>query len=268
MGTELILAYLGVLVVLICLEGLLAADNAVVLAIMVKHLPEKQQKKALFYGLAGALVLRFGSLFIISFLVDVWQVQALGAAYLLIMSGRNLYQRLGKKQDAEVLEEEELMQEARERAQEKEVTRKEFWWTVVKVEFADLAFAVDSILAAVALAITLPPTGLGTIGTLDTGQFIVVFLGGMIGVVIMRFAANIFVGLLKKRPNLEIAAFCIVGWVGVKLLLMVLAHPQIALIPEAFPHSTVWQVIFYSVLVIIALVGWITSGPKKGKTNH
>ena len=42
--------------------------------------------------------------------------------------------------------------------------------TVLKVEFADLAFAVDSILAAVALAVALPATELGHIGSLDTAQ--------------------------------------------------------------------------------------------------
>ena len=33
------------------------------------------------------------------------------------------------------------------------------------------------------------------------------FLGGIIGLVIMRFAANAFVKLLHKRPSLETAAF-------------------------------------------------------------
>ena len=51
-----LLQYAWVLVVLIVLEGLLAADNAVVMAVMVKHLPRLQQKKALFYGLLGAFV--------------------------------------------------------------------------------------------------------------------------------------------------------------------------------------------------------------------
>ena len=38
------------------LEGLLAADNAIVMAVMVKHLPPKQRKKH-FYGLLGAFIL-------------------------------------------------------------------------------------------------------------------------------------------------------------------------------------------------------------------
>ncbi|MGJ9458254.1 TerC family protein [Oceanobacillus sp. CF4.6] len=262
MGTELLLEYLWVLVVLIGLEGLLAADNALVLAIMVRHLPEKQRKRALFYGLAGAFVLRFGSLFIISFLVDVWQVQALGAAYLLFISIKNLYGKFKPKAKDDI----EKLEEPIKTGDEPEASKKEFWLTVVKVEFADLAFAVDSILAAVALAVALPATGLGTVGSLDAGQFAVIFAGGMIGLIIMRFAANIFVGLLHDRPGLEIAAFLIVGWVGVKLAVIVMAHPDIAWIPHEFPHSTLWKTIFYVVLVLIALVGWFGSKGKKEKT--
>jgi len=247
MDMQLLIEYLWVLVVLIGLEGLLAADNALVLAIMVKHLPKKERKKALFYGLAGAFVLRFGSLFIISFLVDVWQVQAIGAIYLLYISLKHLYDRFFGK----------------EKPEKEKQSGSGFWMTVLKVEIADLAFAVDSILAAVALAIALTPTGWFTIGSLDGGQFLVIFAGGMIGIIIMRFAANVFVDLLNKRPALEVAAFIIVGWVGIKLAILTLAHPDVLFIPESFPHSTAWKVTFYVVLVGIAVVGWFTSSGKE-----
>ena len=62
MDTAILLEYGWVLLVLVGLEGLLAADNAVVMAVMVKHLPKDQQKKALFYGLLGAFVFRFFSI--------------------------------------------------------------------------------------------------------------------------------------------------------------------------------------------------------------
>ncbi|ALX49833.1 TerC family protein [Lentibacillus amyloliquefaciens] len=254
MEAQLLVEYLWVLVILIGLEGLLAADNALVLAIMVKHLPPEKRRKALFYGLAGAFILRFGSLFIISFLVDVWQVQALGALYLLGISAKNLYDRFSAKADTGDAE------------NQKEKAGSGFWMTVVKVEFADLAFAVDSILAAVALAVALPETALPAVGSLDGGQFAVVFAGGMIGLIIMRFAANIFVELLNKRPGLEVAAFTIVGWVGVKLAVIVLAHEDIGLVPHAFPHSTIWKVIFYAVLVAVAVIGWFSSGKVEEKT--
>lgn len=246
----LLFEYLWVLLVIVGLEGLLAADNALVLAIMVKHLPPKERKKALFYGLLGAFVFRFASLFIISFLVDVWQVQAIGALYLLFISINHIVRKyvLKKNEEHKVKEEK---------------GKGSFWGTVLKVELADIAFAVDSILAAFALAMTLPNTNLPNIGGIDGGKFLVILFGGLIGVIIMRFAANLFVTLLHARPGLELAAFAIVGWVGVKLAVLTLGHQEIGIIPESFVHSTEWKIIFYTVLVGIALAGWFLSKDKK-----
>ncbi|GEL77323.1 TerC family protein [Tenuibacillus multivorans] len=250
MEAGLLLEYGWVLLVLIGLEGILAADNALVLAIMVKHLPEKQRKKALFYGLFGAFILRLGSLFIISFLVDVWQVQAIGSIYLLYIAVNHIVKKYVKKDEEETAEEENA---------KRDVKGSGFWMTVVKVEFADIAFAVDSILAAVALAVALPGTPLPQIGGMDGGQFTVVLLGGLIGVIIMRFAATYFVKLLKQRPGLETAAFIIVGWVGVKLAVITMSHEDIGWIPYDFAHSGLWKAIFYIVLVAIAAIGWFGS---------
>src|SRR5690625_7922012 len=85
MTVQLLIEYLWVLMILVGLEGLLAADNALVLAIMVRHLPEKERRKALFYGLVGAFVLRFGYLFIIAYLVEVWWLLAIGVVSLLFI---------------------------------------------------------------------------------------------------------------------------------------------------------------------------------------
>ncbi|MGG5252588.1 TerC family protein [Neobacillus sp. SM06] len=250
MDVSLVLEYGWVLLVLIALEGLLAADNALVLAIMVKHLPEEKRRKALFYGLAGAFVIRFASLFAISFLVDVWQVQAIGAIYLLFLAVNHIFRKVVKRN---VGEEEEKTQEGKKSG---------FWMTVLKVEIADIAFAVDSILAAVAMAVVLPETPLPTIGGLDGGKFLVIFAGGFIGLVLMRFAADLFVQLLEKKPGLEVAAYLIVGWVGVKLAVYTLSHPALAILNEDFAHSPQWKAIFYVVLVAIAVIGWFLSKEK------
>ncbi|MFY4776819.1 TerC family protein [Metabacillus sp. RGM 3146] len=245
MDLSLFMEYGWVLLVLIVLEGILAADNALVMAVMVKHLPDDQRKKALFYGLAGAFVMRFGALFAISFLVNVWQVQAIGALYLLFIAVNHLLKKFVFKK--------------KEEDESSPKKKSGFWMTVLKVEIADMAFAVDSILAAVALAVTLPATLLPKIGGLDGGQFLVIFAGGLIGIVIMRFAASMFVSLLKRKPNLETAAFMIVGWVGVKLGLYTLAHPQISMVSKHFIESGAWKISFWIVLAAIAAGGWIFS---------
>ncbi|WP_102272192.1 TerC family protein [Cytobacillus massiliigabonensis] len=244
------LEYAWALLILIGLEGLLSADNALVLAVIAKHLPEDQKRKAINYGIIMAFAFRFAALFAISFIANVWQIQAIGAAYLLYLGLKHVIQaRFGKRN------------ENIHKDDEKESAGKGFWPTVGKIALADLAFAIDSILAAVALALGLPDSPLEDFGGMDGGQFIVVVLGGIAGLILIKYAATWFVQLLGKRPALETTAYAIVAWVGVKLAVITLAHEDIGILDHHFPHSTAWTLIFYGVLVGIALIGWFA--PRK-----
>ncbi|MBC1722568.1 TerC family protein [Listeria seeligeri] len=244
--------YALVFLVLVILEGILSADNAVVMAVIVKGLPHEKQRKALFYGLVGAFVFRFIALFLISFLVKIWEIQAIGAIYLLYLAIKHMWRlKKGKKE------------ETKETADAKPTS---FWGVVARVELTDIAFALDSMLAAAALVVTLPDLGNFEIGGMNGGQFIVMFLGGVAGLVVIRFAATQVVKLLERYPTLETAAFLIVGWVGVKMAVLTLAHPSVAIIPEDFPDSAVWKLTFWSVMLIIGLGGYIIAR-KKEKQN-
>ncbi|MDQ0859635.1 TerC family protein [Bacillus sp. V2I10] len=250
------LEYSWTLLILIGLEGLLSADNALVLAVIAKHLPENEKRKAINYGIIMAFVFRFIALFAISFIANVWQIQAIGAAYLLYLGIKHVIQaRFGKKN------------EDIHKDDEKEAAGKGFLPTVGKIALADLAFAVDSILAAVALALGLPDSPLGDFGGMDGGQFIVVLLGGIAGLILIKFAATWFVQLLTKRPALETTAYAIVAWVGVKLAVITLAHEDIGVLDHDFPHSPAWTLIFYGILVGIALVGWFAPEKKAFQIN-
>ncbi|KKI90416.1 membrane protein [Bacillus sp. SA1-12] len=241
MDLTLLLEYGWVLLILILLEGLLSADNALVLAVMAKHLPAEQQKRAINIGLLLAFVFRIGAIFIISFLYHVWQVQAIGAAYLIFIALKHLL----KKHDD---------------GKEKKV--RSYRMTVAQIALADIAFAVDSILAAVALVLALPDTPMGNIGGMDGAKFIVILLGAIAGLIVIRFAAGYFVKLLTKRPSLETAAMLLVGWVGVKLLMHTLAHPAVHIISHDFVEGPIWNTIFWTVMLLIALGGWFLSKEK------
>ena len=247
MDSQIIIQYLIVLLSLIVLEGLLSADNAIVLAVMVRHLPPKEQKHALLYGLAGALIFRIIAIFLITILAQYWQIKVLGGLYLLFMAGSHIKEFFDKRKNTT---EEEVKEPKKQSG---------FWSTVIKVELTDIAFAIDSILAAVAIAITLPHISETSIGGINLGQFSVMVIGGFAGVVIMRYAANIFIRVLEKKPGLEVAAFLIVGWVGIKLFVIAAAHEKLALIPADFPHSTLWTVIFWAVLLGLLVWGVLVS---------
>lgn len=248
------LEYGWTLLILIFLEGILSADNALVMAVMAKHLPDEQKKKAINYGILGAFIFRFLALFAISFIANVWQVQAIGAAYLIYLGVKHVIPSKNNKEK-----------------KSKNTKANGFWPTVAKIGLADLAFAIDSILAAVALAIVLPDTPLPQFGGMDGGQFLIVVLAGIAGLVLIKFAAGWFVKLLAVRPGLETTAYLIVAWVGVKLAVVTLSHEKVSVLSESFPHSTAWTIIFWIVLLGIAVGGWFLSGktpaPRKS-TSH
>lgn len=246
MELALLLEYGWVLIILILLEGLLSADNALVLAVMAKHLPEEQQKKAINIGLLLAFIFRIGAIFIISYLFHVWQVQAIGAAYLIFIALKHLL----KKHD-----------------DEKGKKEKSYQMTVTQIALADIAFAIDSILAAVALVIDLPDTTIGEIGGMDGAKFIVIIIGAIAGLIVIRFAAGFFVKILTQRPRLETAAMLLVGWVGVKLVMHTLAHPSLHIISHDFVEGPIWNTIFWSIMLLIALGGWFLSKEKTNKTD-
>lgn len=185
----------GLIGTLVVMEGLLSADNALVLAVMVKHLPHKQRKKALFYGLLGAYFFRFLAIGIGVYIIQFVWVKALGAAYLAWLAYDHFFRHSKKVEE------------------ENEMSKKgilirlfgPFWGTVIAVELMDIAFSVDSILAAVGVS----------------QQVWILFLGGILGVLMMRGVAGVFLRLIMKIPELESAAFTLIAVISIKMFLSI-----------------------------------------------
>jgi YkoY family integral membrane protein len=160
----------------------------VVLALLVKNLPPHLRGRALRYGIIGAYVFRIAALALATWVMTKWYLKALGGAYLLYLA----WAHFSRHQD--------------EQPSEKVVKRifglSAFWSTVIAVEMTDIVFSVDSIAAAVALS----------------DKLWVLILGGLFGILAMRFAAQGFVRLLEVFPRLESAAFIAVAVIGLKLL--------------------------------------------------
>jgi YkoY family integral membrane protein len=176
---------------LVALEGLLSADNAMVLAVLVLGLPEQDRHKALRYGILGAFAFRSVATLLAKYLIRLLWVKLVGSGYLLYLSVRHF---LGS-----------------EGAEARRTPRKAlpwlgmtaFWATVVKVELTDLVFAIDSILVAVAMS----------------PHLWVILTGGILGIVMMRLVIGRLLSLIERYPPLVDGAFVIIAWVAVKLLI-------------------------------------------------
>src|SRR5262249_58775395 len=80
---------------LIVLEGLLSADNALVLAMMILGLPRRDEKKALRYGLVGAFAFRIAATLLAVYLIRLAWVKLLGGCYLLYLTYQHFFQSGG-----------------------------------------------------------------------------------------------------------------------------------------------------------------------------
>jgi YkoY family integral membrane protein len=176
---------------LVALEGLLSADNAMVLAVLVLGLPKREQRQALRYGIVGAFAFRIVAILLAVYLIQIQIVMLIGAAYLLWLP----YSHFTGHEDAA------------SRRKPKKATSwlgmSPFWSTVAKVELTDIVFAIDSILVAVAMS----------------NKTWVIITGGILGVIAMRLVIGQLLVLVNRYPTLVDGAFIIIAWVGIKLVL-------------------------------------------------
>ncbi|NLW67295.1 MAG: TerC family protein [Bacteriovoracaceae bacterium] len=207
------------------LEGILSVDNSLVLAILVRTLPKEQQKRALTYGIAGAFLFRLIALIFAAYLIKFLIFKIIGGLYLVYLAMKHMFFFF------------------RENAhQTRPGVAKSFWGTVFVVELTDIAFSIDSITTAVAMS----------------NKLVVVWLGGIMGIIFLRFAASFFIRLLEKLPRLEDLAYQLIFFIGTKLLLEGF-HIEIT-------HETFWLMMGIIVVLGSALV-WRDYYQRKTQTR-
>ena len=195
-----ILQGLAALLIIIGIEAILSFDNAAVLAVIVnKNLPEKDRKKALQYGMIGAYVFRGLSLFLVSWILNNPSVgiifKLLGGLYLIKLAYDGLMPKQGSEEE-----------DAPPSWSDKFIAKLGlgvFWSTVIIVEFVDLVFSLDNLVAVVSLS----------------KSMWIICIGVFIGIALMRIAASVFSKLLNKYPTLESSAYVVILLLGIKLAL-------------------------------------------------
>lgn len=221
----------GLIGTLVLMEGLLSADNALVLAVMVRHLPFKERKKALFYGLIGAYAFRFFAIGIGVILIKLWWVKVIGAVYLGWLTFNYFRNRNSDGHE----------EEARGVDKNRLVFRLfgVFWGTVLSVELMDIAFSVDSVIAAFGVS----------------SEVWVLLIGGMLGVLMMRGVASLFLKLIDHIPELETAAYILIAFIAIKMFL------SIPMINIEISHILFFAIIF--LIFAVTIISHFTIQKKK-----
>ncbi|RAM51332.1 MAG: hypothetical protein C6Y22_13400 [Hapalosiphonaceae cyanobacterium JJU2] len=216
LGADISIKTFGILLVLVALETVLSADNAVALAALVQDIEDPQkQRQALNWGLIIAFVLRISLLFTATWVIQFWQFELGGALYLVWLSGKHFWQYFDPNTAVE---------EINNSSKHANCT---FGQIILLIAVTDLAFSLDSVTAAVAVS----------------SQTWLVVTGCVIGIITLRFMAGLFVRWLSEFTYLLDAAYLTVFGVGVRLMFK-------ALIPDHVPPQ--WMML----TLIVVLFTW------------
>ncbi|MFM7405151.1 MAG: TerC family protein [Cuspidothrix sp.] len=178
-----------VLLILVFLEAVLSADNAIALAAIAQGLEDKKlENQALNIGLVVAYVLRITLLLTATWVQQFWQFELLGAGYLLWL----VFQHFSS--------------EEQEDNHHHGPRFSSLWQAIPVIAFTDLAFSLDSVTTAIAVS----------------QETWLVITGTTIGIVTLRFMAGLFIRWLDEYENLADAGYITVAFVGLRLLLKVI----------------------------------------------
>ena len=204
---------LPLLPVLVALELLLSADNAIALAAIAREQRDPRlERRALNLGIVMAFGLRVGLILMAQYVLAFPPIQLIAGAYLLWIC----FSHWNSSTD-----------ETSEGSVETPSNPIRFSRTVLTLAITDLAFSIDSVAAAVAIS----------------DQLLLVLTGALIGVVALRFTSGLFIRWLQIYPRLETAGFLAVGFVGLKLLAMMVLptlHPSELVTLGAVVGLMVW----------------------------
>ncbi len=203
--------------VLVSLEIVLSADNAVALASITKRQKSVElQRFSLNVGISLALILRIILILTAQWVINFWQLRLIAAFYLLGLFLNKL------RENSNFLQTNNQTDLNQTTSTNLSVIR-----TIIILAITDLAFSVDSVAAAVAVS----------------DQFLLVFTGALIGVIALRFTSGLFITWLDTYIRLEMAGYIAVGLVGIKLLVNLIITNFI--LPE-----------WLTLLIIIVLFIW------------
>ena len=201
----------------------LSGDNAVVIALAARNLPERQQKQAIFWGSAGAIALRI--------VLTILAVKLLALPYLKTI-GAVLLAYIGIK----------LLAEADEDDAHGRKQRDGLWPAVQTILIADLVMSLDNVVAVAAAAENGPP------GT----TFLLLVLGLGLSIPFIVFGSTLLVGVMARFPIIVTLGAALLGYLAGDML--VTDPVDAAWFEHAVPHADI--VIGCAGALLVVAAGW------------
>jgi YjbE family integral membrane protein len=176
---------------ILAIDVVLSGDNAIAVGLAAAGLPAEQRRKVIFWGLAGAVILRVLFALVATQLLMITGLQLLGGL-LLVWVGWKLYTEL-RELDAHDANHDGVLDAGNK--------PKSLMGAIITVMIANLSMSLDNVLAVAGAA---------------QGHMVVLAIGLLVAVAFMAFAADLIARLLQKYQW--------IGYVGVTVIFLVAAN--------------------------------------------
>ena len=214
-------AFISILQI-IAIDIILGGDNAIVIALACKNLPEKQRKLGIFYGALGAIILRVIMVFFATSLLMVSGLKIVGGL-LLLWIGVKLILDNGKETS--------IKETSIKVSQEKNL-----FGAIKTIIIADFIMSLDNSVAIAAAA--------------DGNIYLVIF-GLLLSVPIIIWGSSIILKLIDKYPVIIYLGSGLLGWIAgdmIKTDILTLKYFSASATQELLPIAGSFFVIIYSYL--------------------
>lgn len=206
---------IGIIAQIILIDLALGGDNSIVIGMAAKNLPPHLQKRAILYGTAGAIILRFILAFIVSWLLAVPFLKTIGAV-LLVAIGVKLIGAHGREEAVQVEAKDSL------------------GGAVKTIILADVLMSLDNVLG---------------IAGVTNNHWGLLILGMLISVPIIVFGSAVVIKVMTKFPLLVYAGGAVLGWAAGGMI--VTDHSLANYVPFAEANGTAVQ----AALLVLTVAG-------------
>ena len=177
-----ILAFLAKLANIVFLDLILAGDNAIVIGLAARNLPSSTQKKAIFYGTGGAVLLRIAATIIVVWLLKIPWLLLVGGILLVGIA----YKLLADNDDHTDVK-----------------AGRTLWGAIRTIIVADAAMGLDNVIAVAGAA---------------QQNIILVILGLLISVPIVVWGSTLFIKLIDRFPWIIYLGSAVLGYTASNMI--------------------------------------------------
>jgi YjbE family integral membrane protein len=176
--------FLWALASIVVIDLVLAGDNAIVIALAARNVPQHLQRRAIFAGTAGAVIVRSAMTLLVVWLLKIPGLLLIGGALLVFIAYR-------------------LLRPEKESAAIEPTAAQSFWGAMRTIVVADAIMGIDNVLGVAGAA---------------HGSFLLVVLGLLISVPIVIWGSTLVLRLVERHPSIVYVGAGVLAWTAVTMM--------------------------------------------------